>query len=406
MFGTYRTLLSFAVVASHLATIPYLGQFAVHGFFVLSGFLMTHVMHRTYGYTLRGRLTFAASRALRLYPMYGAVLILTALTIVVLGADRVAAFKDTIQLPRDVVDLLQNLTMVYARWMPMTEPVRLVPPTWALTIEILFYALICAGLSRTRLLTGLWLAGSIAAVLLTLAYKGDDFASRYSTLLSGSLPFAVGASVYHWREPLERGLVGRAPLRFAAVAFCVFPVLAIGSWLLRKAGLEPLSIAFFYLNTPLHGLIVIVLLNAEADRSWKKRDSRIGDYSYPVYLLHYLAGLWVATLMVEPLGLGRYGEALLTFAIALPLSLAVSFALLRWIDAPVERWRRQIKSGSSAKTAEDDREAGLVLGERSSRGPRPMSAGLMAPRPSIPRQHPTNSARRGSPEPSLRQWRR
>ena len=351
MFGIYRTLLSFAVVASHLATIPYLGQFAVHGFFVLSGFLMTHVMHRTYGYTVSGRLTFAASRALRLYPMYFVVLALTVLTILVLGADRVAAFKETMRLPQDLVDGLQNLTMIYARWMPMTEPVRLVPPTWALTIEILFYALICAGLSRTRVLTTLWLGGSIAAVLLTLAYKGDDFASRYSTLLSGSLPFAVGASVYHWRGQLLGHLAVPPKLRFAAIAFCAFPLLAIGSWMLRKAELEPLSIAFFYLNIPLHGLIVFVLLNAAADPGWKSVDKSIGEYSYPVYLTHYLAGLWVATEVVEPLALGRYAGPLLTFGLALPLSLAVSFMLIRWVDAPVERWRQRIKEGTSGAVA-------------------------------------------------------
>lgn len=354
MFGTYRTLLSFAVVASHLATIPYLGQFAVHGFFVLSGFLMTNVMHRTYGYTGFGQLTFVVSRALRLYPMYFVVLALTILTILVLGADHAGAFKETMRLPRDLTDGLQNLTMIYARWMPMTEPVRLVPPTWALTIEILFYALICAGLSRTRLLTALWLGGSVAAVLLTLVHKGDDFASRYSTLLSGSLPFAVGASIFHWREQLQRHLAGNATFRAATIAFCVFPILAIGSWVLRKAGLEPLSIACFYLNTPLHGLIVLILLNATADERWKKADEFVGAYSYPVYLVHYLAGLWVVTLIVEPWSPGRYAGPLLTFALALPLSLSVSFLLLEYVDSPVERWRKRIKQQAAATAVRED----------------------------------------------------
>lgn len=347
MFGTYRTLLSFAVVASHLATVPYLGQFAVHGFFVLSGFLMTYVMQRSYGYTVRGRLTFAASRALRLYPMYFAVLGLTVLTILVLGADRVAAFKETMRLPQDLGDVLQNLTMIYARWMPMTEPVRLVPPTWALTIEILFYALICMGLSRSRLLTTLWLVGSIAAVLLTLALKGDDFGSRYSSLLSGSLPFAVGASLFHWREQLLGGLPWKPTLWLAAIVFCVFPLLAVGSWLLRRNGFEPVSIAIFYLNIPLHGLIVLLLLGASRKERWKTADDNIGRYSYPVYLTHYLAGLWVVVLLVEPLGLERYTGAMVTFGLALPLSLWISSMLLKWVDEPIERWRDRIKKRAS-----------------------------------------------------------
>jgi peptidoglycan/LPS O-acetylase OafA/YrhL len=39
MFGTYRTLLALAVMASHLLKVPGIGGHAVHGFFILSGYL-------------------------------------------------------------------------------------------------------------------------------------------------------------------------------------------------------------------------------------------------------------------------------------------------------------------------------------------------------------------------------
>jgi peptidoglycan/LPS O-acetylase OafA/YrhL len=238
--------------------------------------------------------------------------------------------------------------MIYARWVPMSAPSRLVPPSWALTVELLFYALICLGLSRNRILTAGWLTFSIAAALASLAIKGDSFAYRYSTLLAGSLPFALGSTIYHWRHELGRRVAPLATLPVTVSVFCVFPVLAIGSWLFRNVGLEPLSIALVYLNIPLHGLIVLLLLNMSAPRGWKRLDKQIGDYSYPVYLVHYLVGLWVVVTLIEPMSLGRYAGLLLAFALTLPLSLLVSFLLLRWIDAPVERWRSRIKANGVA----------------------------------------------------------
>ncbi len=348
MFGTYRTLLSFGVVASHIAIAPNVGQFAVHGFFVISGFLMTLVMQGTYGYSGYGRAAFAASRALRLYPMYLVVLATTVLSIVILGADRVAAFKDSMRLPQDLGGTIENLKMIYARWVPMSAPIRLVPPSWALTVELLFYALICLGLSRSRTLTAGWLAFSVAAALVTLALRGDDFASRYSSLLAGSLPFALGATIYHWRDELGRRVASMATIGIATTAFCAFPVMAVASWWLRNVGLEPLSIALVYLNIPLHGLIVLLLFNLKVPSAWKLLDKRIGDYSYPVYLTHYLVGLWVTVAIVEPLSPGRHAGLLLCFALTLPLSLLVSSLLLRWVDAPVERWRARIKANGAA----------------------------------------------------------
>ena len=51
MFGTYRTALAMMVVMLHYAKLAYIGNYAVFGFFALSGYLMTFIMHKNYGYT-------------------------------------------------------------------------------------------------------------------------------------------------------------------------------------------------------------------------------------------------------------------------------------------------------------------------------------------------------------------
>ena len=70
MFGIWRTLLAIEVVAYHILPLPLIGRYAVFSFFVLSGFLMTEIMQRAYGYTPGGSVRYLANRALRLLPSY------------------------------------------------------------------------------------------------------------------------------------------------------------------------------------------------------------------------------------------------------------------------------------------------------------------------------------------------
>jgi peptidoglycan/LPS O-acetylase OafA/YrhL len=43
MFGSYRTFLAVLVIANHIGGISEIGRYAVYGFFVLSGYLMTYI---------------------------------------------------------------------------------------------------------------------------------------------------------------------------------------------------------------------------------------------------------------------------------------------------------------------------------------------------------------------------
>ena len=83
MFGIFRYVLALLVTFGHLKYFlqggwNWTGLYAVFGFFVLSGYLMTRVLHRTYGYGLRGLLAYR-DRALRIYPAYWATFALSLL---------------------------------------------------------------------------------------------------------------------------------------------------------------------------------------------------------------------------------------------------------------------------------------------------------------------------------------
>ena len=59
MFGTYRTLLAVMVVFLHIGGVPVLGGYAVFGFYILSGYLMTFIMQNNYGYDRSGLAKYA-----------------------------------------------------------------------------------------------------------------------------------------------------------------------------------------------------------------------------------------------------------------------------------------------------------------------------------------------------------
>jgi peptidoglycan/LPS O-acetylase OafA/YrhL len=54
MFGALRTIWASMVVFGHIFWLSDFGRFAVFGFYILSGYLMTYVMHQSYGYNLAG----------------------------------------------------------------------------------------------------------------------------------------------------------------------------------------------------------------------------------------------------------------------------------------------------------------------------------------------------------------
>ena len=65
MGGLYRLILALLVLVTHIGRLKYYDGFAVWGFFMLSGFLVSGVLNRSYGFTKDGLVEFGWIRALR-----------------------------------------------------------------------------------------------------------------------------------------------------------------------------------------------------------------------------------------------------------------------------------------------------------------------------------------------------
>src|ERR1700710_1254259 len=114
--GTWRLFLAFLVAVSHLwaGMIDGPAAYAVWGFFVLSGYLMTLVLTTRYGNTMSGLGQFALNRLLRIYPSFlvaGALGIVTILRLGRLGIDP-AGLNPQFMLPQGTGEWLSNLGMV------------------------------------------------------------------------------------------------------------------------------------------------------------------------------------------------------------------------------------------------------------------------------------------------------
>ncbi|WP_293882169.1 acyltransferase [Sphingomonas sp.] len=354
MFGIWRTLLALEVVAFHLLFLPFIGAYAVFSFFVLSGFLMTAIVHDTYGYSVGGFARYIGNRALRLYPSYWFALLTSILLVAWLGGDTILHYHPTIALPERAADWAQNLAMIFVDIVPRDVWPRLVPLAWALTVEIVFYVLIGVGLSRTKCTSWLWFLASIGYVILATSFhhlreSANELIPiyQYSAIPAGSLSFSTGSLVWHYRteiqHQLDRFWIGDARLLvvsrwgfYLTIAF----VQALFGW-------KILVMAGNWINVGLSGLIVCALFHRRPGPRSRRVDKAVGDYSYPIYLLHLQMGIVAAALLFGGPVAGRSLRSVAVFVLGLLLTLLVSSICTRMIDPSVERLRNRIRRSAA-----------------------------------------------------------
>lgn len=332
MFGTLRTLLAINVVLLHIFNVPTLGNYSVSFFFLLSGFLMTLIMQESYGYTLNGFRVFWLNRFLRLYPTY---LMILGITIIVILIFPYVIRHPHLYRPDGISSWLSNLTMIYPNVVPHRVEPRLVPPSWALTNELLFYLLISFGISKSLIRTMIWLFLSICYFIGTY-YFYNLATYRYSAIFASSLPFALGASLYWFTKIKSLQNVSIFSL------FTVYLLFVLNAFYTRKLGIYFIEVSI-YINMILAIILVYLLYNYKTSRKGKKRDSYLGYYSYPIYLSHYLVaiiysgiigyGVVEGSFKIDPIGLPLYFILLLLFC----------FGIVHLIDIRIDSYKRKLK---------------------------------------------------------------
>lgn len=330
MFGFLRFYLALLVVVTHISTmLGHAGGFAVYSFYTLSGYLMTYIMNENYGYNFAGFKKYALNRFLRIYPAYWAVCIVTLVSIYNLPS-QFYEIHESLRFPSGWYEIVSNISILGL--FPNSidggteQMARLVPAAWALHVELIFYILIGLFLGKHRFLVVAWLILSVLYTIVAIKYK----LPRYAPFYAASLPFSLGAFLYHYRGTL---LAFKPDSILLTQLLLVFYVVYAAT-----AGLIPIttSVYPFYFNIVLTAVLILLLSDTRTDIRWiRNLDRFFGDLSYPIYLSHWL----VASLVGIYFGLEL---SLSLFIITIPFLLLFSIIIKMLIDDPVEKVRRKI----------------------------------------------------------------
>ena len=147
MIGGLRLLLACMVVLNHLwiVTANAIGANAVTGFYIISGFLMTKVIHEVYGLDSAGIARFLVNRALRIFPPYWFYLTATILFLVLFPQSFGQTYS-LMQLPEGAFDWFRNISLFYLTW----SSTIMIPPAWSLTVECAFYVMMALLLNQSN----------------------------------------------------------------------------------------------------------------------------------------------------------------------------------------------------------------------------------------------------------------
>ncbi|MAE60393.1 MAG: hypothetical protein CMJ49_03450 [Planctomycetaceae bacterium] len=292
--------------------------------YILSGYLMTFIMNRNYGYTVRGIKTYVLNRFLRIFPPYWFVCAITLFCLIFAPA-YFADMHPSLRFPKTTHEILSNLFIFGLSFeVPMA---RLSPPAWALHVELCFYVLIGLFLGRYKLLVTLWLALSVGYHIVALIYDMP----RYAPVSAASLPFSLGAFLYHNKDRIAGLIPASARITVASLSlFCVFALTA--ELIPVKTNVIP-----FYINIAFSFILIHQLstIDRKAFPSLKKIDAFLGDLSYPIYLSHWLIAAGLSAVF-------HLQKSLLLFAILIPCVLLFSIIMKVVVDDPIERKRRAI----------------------------------------------------------------
>ena len=338
-FGFYRYVLACMVVITHtIPSLTFIGVYAVFGFFILSGYIVSYILHYTYLPQPYGIWKYLTNRALRIYPAYWIALMVSAF-LVIYHPQQAHDIFPAIGYPHGTGEWFANIfTFGMANpWNGRLIEPSLLPISWSLGIELLCWVwMIVLPISQewqNRIIFASCLY-SLLALLLSLSHPYDESLSpRYFSMLAASLPFCIGFLLFKNKQQGKFHIPHYIGLSMLPVFFC-FLYVAFSLF-------TNIYFAGFYISIGIEAVTIAYLAQISQQclpLSIQKLDNFFGNITYPIFLLHLPVAL--ALHLAFP-SMRLYDTAYCIIIIA--ASSATGWILHALVETPVNHLRRMIK---------------------------------------------------------------
>ncbi len=368
--GLFRFLLAMWVACVHGGSpfgAPMNHAYAsVQCFFIISGYYMALILNEKY--TGEGATkTFYTNRFLRLFPAYWVTLLITIAFCwaaahwahVNVGAWKqfttqsaqlstaakvgLAAANVTVIGQVELLYLHVDASTQHLAWThtflgssPELWRFLFVPQAWSLELEVLFYLLAPFLVRQSLAVIGSCIAATFAlraGLIFGAGFDMDPWTYRFFPTEMGL--FLLGSFAYRLaRVPAaQRFLHSRANGLLTAVALALTLVLPF-----LKSIPPALNWGYYFL------VAAAIPWLFEKSKS-RKRDRWIGELSYPIYIVHFLA-IWMAQLLLAKVSLGFISREWISAG----LTIVFAIVLLRYVIEPVEGLRRRRAAALTHRT--------------------------------------------------------
>ena len=340
--GILRFLLALSVVINHSSAIFgfYLvgGRVAVESFFIISGFYMALILSEKYKTTLQGYKFFLTNRILRIYPMYWAMLVITFfaavgvqffflknITIAWFGYQEPISIWIAIYLVFVHILIFGQDILLFTKY----SDTLLIPPSWTLALEMMFY-LIAPFLVRWKTWLLILLVGLSIGLRLILYYLGFDYEPWTYRFFPTELAFFVaGIFVFRFYQSIHSYVLLYKKVTFFALATMIWA-----------------TVFYQYIPTEnfkqwaYYALLMAALPFIFELTKNNKKDRRIGEFSYPMYICHIFVLAFVKIVFLPFFHIPPHYFGLITAV----FTVALSYILLRYVGDPIERFRHKVLS--------------------------------------------------------------
>lgn len=328
------------------------GCLGVDLFFVISGFCISSYTAGMVAKSTRAR-DFVRDRLLRIYPTFWAAYAVAIL--VALGSALVRRSSLETAISHDPAQIITNLLLVDTYFgFPAALDV-----TWTLIFEVAFYLLAACGFLLYRQGVPIWLLALASGTAVGLGLTG--FHSGPFRVFEMLPEFACGALVYQILNRASGSWLRNLALWLALIA------IPAASWLFYPRDVSPMAttpgkfpihegpdaICWRITSAAVFAVVLIAIHRWDekwSDVPWLRWLGRVGAMSYSLYLIHMLVAGRAVNVLKRVFPEPSLAQWLLPVA-GVTVSLAAGALLFRFVEAPMERWRRALARARREQTA-------------------------------------------------------